>query len=156
MEELNWTTIIISILSTLTTVGASIWALVKTILPKLIEAKIEDRKDTRDFEQELKKAQQSFNNLQTSWTADKLTDILEQDESFIRDIVTSFLRDILKTQDDVKDEIKKFAAQAMIHRDTTANLSVEVIRLKREVTLIFDFIRRQLGEDLGEKGGPQH
>lgn len=82
------------ILILLTSIGAAVWALIKVVIPKIIEAKIEDAKDTREYSQELEKSEMRYRQLQDSWTKDKLTDILEQNESFIRDSIHQDLQQI--------------------------------------------------------------
>lgn len=85
-----------------TAVGA-IWALAKTILPRWIEAQIESKRDEREFRQQ----QQNYDVLQKSWERDKLTDILEQNESFIREIISKNLDLMLSNQKTYYDELMK-------------------------------------------------
>lgn len=95
MSDEQW---ILLILSVLGNVGVAVWALVKNLIPTWQQAGIAEKTDEREHRQTLEEARQRYSILNEAYTSDRLSVLLEENESFIRERVWEELAKISERQ----------------------------------------------------------
>lgn len=120
MTTEQWVLLVISIAGN---VAVAIWALVTKLAPGWQQARIAGDQDEREHRQGLESVRQKYGILENSWTADRLSTLLEMDATFIREQVWDGITDLQKRQQITESTL----AQT---RDTLANLFAAVEELR--------------------------
>lgn len=79
----------------------------KEYIPKWIGSFVRRGEDQQEHQQELDKQKQTYEILQSSWREDRLANLLDEDQAFVREQVHSALAEILAEQRTQKIAISK-------------------------------------------------
>lgn len=110
--DLSWE----QLLLILTGVGIFIREVAPRLMNKFADAKIEKdraeqeaKRDQQEANQDLQVRRQSYQQLQDSWERDKIASLLEENESFIREVVVDWLKELIAIAREIKDTTAKRA-----------------------------------------------
>lgn len=112
------------------TAATAIWAVFKVIIPQFVQFKLRQSADEQEHRQKLERERSHYANMENAGWSSKISEILELDESFIREEVW---RQLLKSDEKADDRYKAIEMVMARFENTLADVRAELAVLDQDV-----------------------